>query len=139
MPPPQPARHEGDDRYDAEDDRPIRRPARADRKPSKVQTIGVLSLVGGIFAILLAVGAGIGTWGGCCFWPGIYYSFVLGVISIVRGSAILGNRAYLEKPPTGLAIMQMVNIINLDVTNLVLGIVMMIFCNDEEVQDYMAK
>ena len=112
---------------------------RLDHKPSKVQTIGVLSLVGGIFAILLAIGSGAASGFSCCLWPGVYYSLVLGILAVVRGSAIVGNRAYLEKPPAGLAIMHMVNIINLDITNLVIGLVMLNFCNDEEVKEYMAK
>jgi hypothetical protein len=131
--------NEGDDRYEDGDDRPIRRRPGSERKPGKVQAIGIMSLVGGILAILLAIGLGAGTGSFCCLWPGTYYSLVFGIIAVVRASAILGARAHLQIPPTGLAIMHMVNIINLDVANLVLGIIIMIFCNDEEVREYMAK
>jgi len=128
-----------DDRRDYDDDRPIRLPLRPERMPGKVQAIGIMSLIGGIFAILVAIGLGAGTIGKCCLWPGIYYSLVFGIIAIVRASAILGARGHMEKLPTGLAIMHMVNIINGDVPNLVLGIIIMVFCNDEEVRGYMAK
>jgi hypothetical protein len=131
------ATREDEDRYVDHDDRPIRR--RPDRMPGKVQAIGILSLIGGIFAILLAIGLGAGTGFACCLWPGTYYSLVFGIIAIVRASAILGARGHLEKLPTSLAIMHMVNIINLDIANLVLGIIIIIFCNDEEVREYMAK
>ena len=129
-------------RRDDDDDQP-RSPNRTrtgvgpDKMPGKVQAIGIMTLCGGIFALLLALGAG--STGVCCLWPGTYYSLVLGIMAIVKGSSILGNKGYLEKPPTGIAIMHIINIVNGDVVNLVLGIIIMVFCNDEEVQEYFAK
>ena len=35
--------------------------------------------------------------------------------------------------------MMIINIINGDVTNVVLGILILVFCNDEEVTGYLAK
>jgi hypothetical protein len=133
-----------DDRDDEDDDdRPRRkrtRPGRGpDQKPGKVQAIGIMMLMGGIFAVLLALSLGAGSMGMCCLWPGTYYSLVLGIMAIVRASAILGGKAHLETPPTGIAIMHMINIINGDGINLTLGIIIMVFCNDEEVQEYFAK
>ena len=123
------------------DDPPIRKRARAgtDQKPGKVQAIALLSLFGGIFAVLWAIASGLFTSGGCCLWPGTYYSMVLGIMAIVRASSLLSGNAYREKLPTGLAIMHMVNIINGDVPNLVIGIIIMLFCNDDEVREYFAK
>ena len=133
-----------DDNQDDEDDddrprsRRTRRGGGPDFKPGKVQGLGIMMLIGGIFAILLSLSIGGATFGWCCLWPGTYYSLILGIMAIVRGSSILGSSAHLQTPPTGIAIMQIINIINGDVVNLTLGIIAMVFCNDEEVQEFMA-
>src|SRR5262249_9733493 len=70
-----------DERDDWEDDydRPRRR-----EKPSKVQAVGVMMLVGGIMAALLGVGLSLGGFPFCCLWPGTYFSVVMGIMAIVK-------------------------------------------------------
>jgi hypothetical protein len=106
-------------------------------KPGKVQAIAVMTLIGGILALL---------WGLICaatcvllVWPGTYYSFVLGIMAIVKASALLGDRARNQGPPQAVAVMQIVNIVNGDVVNLVLGIVTLVFLGDPEVKDYFRR
>lgn len=115
--------------------RSIRR-SRADEKPGKVTSIGVMALVGGIISILIAV-----IWGGatCCIWPGAYYSLVIGILAIVKGSALLGDSARDHAPPIGTGVMLIINVINGDVMSVVLGILILVFCNDDEVTSYLAK
>jgi hypothetical protein len=103
-------------------------------KPGKVQAVAIMTLVGGIFAILVSIG-----WVSTCVglaWPPMYFSFVLGVMAIVKASNLLGQTAYREKPPRAIAIMQIVNILNGDVINLTLGIITLVFLGDREVRDY---
>jgi predicted Zn finger-like uncharacterized protein len=145
-----------DDDRDNDDDVDIRRSRKGtrrgrgpDEKPGKLQAIGIMTLIGGILAILIGLGLLAGSGFGCCatagpgivlcFWPGTYYSLVLGILAIIRGSSLLGANAHLEKPPTGIAIMQIINIVNGDVVNLVLGILVLVFSGDEEVQEYLAR
>jgi hypothetical protein len=123
-----------------DDDYPAYRPARrtAD-KPAKVQAIGAMMLAGGILAIILSLSLGalgIGTMGVCCLWPGTYYCLVTGILATVKGGTLLGRDAHLQAPPRAVAIMQIVNIINLDMVNCVLGILALVFLNDEEVRPY---
>ena len=117
----------------------MHRGRRYDQKPGKVTGLGVMALVGGIFAILLALGYVGGTVGFCCLWPGTYYSLIMGIMAIVRGSGLLGANASQQTLPTGIAVMMIINIINGDVVNCVLGIIMLVFCGDEEVKEYLAK
>lgn len=105
-------------------------------KPGKVQAIGFMALFGGIYALLHGVGGAVGSHGLCCLWPGTYFSIVLGILAVIRGSALLGETAYRESPPQGIAIMQIINIINADVINCVLGIVTLVFLNESEVRRY---
>jgi hypothetical protein len=69
-------------------------------------------------------------------WPGTYYSLVMGVMAIVKGSQLLGDRASAQAPPSGIAIMQIVNIINCDFVNLTLGIIALVFHSDRQVKDF---
>lgn len=128
---PRPSRRRArDDDYD--DDAPPRR--RGSEKPSKVQAISVMILVGGILATLTAVILMVTIYGLC--WPGTYYSLVLGIMAIVKGSQLLGDRAPEQPPPSGIAIMQIINIVNCDWINLTLGIINLVFLSDKEVKDY---
>jgi predicted Zn finger-like uncharacterized protein len=131
-PPPRPYRDERDDWED--DDRPRRR-----EKPSKVQAIGVMTLVGGILATLLGVGLTLGGFPVCCFWPGTYFSLVMGIMAIVKGADLLGANAHRSKPPMAVAVMQIINGVNGDFVNLTMGIITLVFLNDPEVKRYFRR
>ncbi|MBL8796644.1 MAG: hypothetical protein JNM56_22270 [Planctomycetia bacterium] len=106
----------------------------AQSPPGKVQAIAVMTLVGGILAVLTAVGLLLTCY--CAAWPGTYYSLVLGILAIIKGSALLGREAHRETAPRTIAIMQIVNIINLDIPNCVMGILSLVFLNEPEVRRY---
>src|SRR5262249_17826482 len=140
-------REDDEDYEDYEDEPRYRR--RRDEKPGKVQAIGIMVLVGGILATLANVGllvyfglVGVATMGIgllCCLWPGPYYGLVMGIMAIVKGSRLLGEKAYRETPPQGIGIMMIVNIINGDFVNLTLGILVLVFLGDEEVKSYFRR
>jgi predicted Zn finger-like uncharacterized protein len=129
--PERPSRH-----YDDEYDRSRRRRG---EKPGKVQAIAIMTLIGGIFALMIALtwlGVDIGSVGVCCLWPGQYYSIVLGIMAIIKGSQLLGRDDWKQAPPSTIAVMQIINVINGDVTNCVLGIITLVFLNEPEVKRY---
>ena len=155
-----------DDEAEDEEERPRRSGRRSrpsidrggDEKPGKVQGIGIMSLIGGIFSILVGVGlaagftiaglgAGLGGLAGGCpcgfcgclglFWPGIYYSLVVGILAIIKGCLLLGSSAQQNYPPIYIGVMLIINIINADMVSLVLGILILVFCADEEVKGYL--
>jgi hypothetical protein len=72
-------------------------------------------------------------------WPGFYYSIVVGILAIVKGSSLLGANARSIPPPTGIAVMLIINIINADVIGMTLGILILVFSADEEVINYLAR
>jgi hypothetical protein len=144
-PPRRPRDEEDDDRLlrrrrvriDEDGDDDYSRARRREEKPGKVTAIGVMMLVGGILALLHGVGWAVSVVGLC--WPGTYYSFVMGVMAIVKGSQLLGERAYRESPPQAVAIMQIINIVVLDVINLTMGIINLVFLSDPEVKRYFRR
>jgi hypothetical protein len=94
-------------------------------------------LSGGIFAILLSL-----VWMATCVglvWPGTYYSLVLGIMATVKGARLLGDRAWQEPLPRAIGIMQIINVINLDLINLTLGILVLVFLGDREAKDYFRR
>jgi hypothetical protein len=101
-----------------------------------VQAIGIMTLIGGILAVLLFLALSVSSSGICCLWPGTYYSLVLGILAIIKGAQLLGDGAHLSPPPRWCAIMMIINIINGDVTNLAMGIICTVFYSDPEVQEY---
>ena len=129
-----------DEQY--EDERPSRRGVRRrDTRPGKVQAIAIMTLIGGIYALLHFFGVGgsfaAGSLGLCCLWPGWYYGVVVGIMAIIKGSQLLGADARSHAPPKGTAIMMIIDIVNMDVICCVLGIVVQIFCSDPEVEEYL--
>ncbi len=126
-----PGTDDGDDAYG---ERPRRR--RPGERPGQVQAIAVMMLVGGILAGIHALTVTVFSAFLCCLWPGIYYALVMSVFAIVKGSQLLGEEACQQPPPRTVAILQIINIINGDVVNLVLGILSLVFLKEPEVRRY---
>jgi hypothetical protein len=125
---------DGEDNYEEEP-----RSRRSRVKPGKALAIGIMMLVGGIHAVLLGVGLGLGSGFACCLWPGTYYSLVVGILAIIKGSQLLSARAYEQTPPKAVAIMQIINIVNVDIINCVLGIVALAFLGEPEIRRYFRR
>jgi predicted Zn finger-like uncharacterized protein len=106
------------------------------RKPDKVQNIGVMMLISGILGVIIFLGLGGGSAGFCCLWPGTYYSLVMGIMAIIKGAQLLGDKADQSPAPKGIAIMMIINIINGDIPSLVMGIICLQMLGDPEVERF---
>lgn len=88
---------------------------------------------GGAWAILNALICVVFSMGVCCLWPGLYFGIVWGILAIIRGSNLLGPQwPYYE--PGLMVIMQIIQVVNLDLVNVVMGIIGLVFLNDDEVK-----
>ena len=108
--------------------------ARVHRAAGAHQAIALMTLLGGILAVLVSIALMVTCIG--FMWPGTYYSLVAGIFLIVKGAELVGARAHRSAPPQGTAIMQIINVINLDVINLTMGILTLVFLNEREVRGY---
>ena len=115
-------------------------------KPGKVQAIAIMTLVGGILAILASLAwatyviiFGMLSFGLLCvFIVFPIYQLTAGIILTVRGSKMLGKNpqaAYSSAKSS--AILQIICIICCDVFNLVMGIVSLVNQGDPQVRAYM--
>ena len=115
-------------------------------KPGKVQAIAIMTLVGGILAILASLAwatyviiFGMLSFGLLCvFIVFPIYQLTAGIILTVRGSKMLGKNpqaAYSSAKSS--AILQIICIICCDVFNLVMGIVSLVNQGDPQVRTYM--
>jgi hypothetical protein len=121
-----------EDRYEDDfDDRPLRR--RKFQKPSQIQAVGIMMLIGGILGLLFFLST---IWFAFC-WPGIYYEIVISILALIRGINMMNQDD--QGPPRGIAICMIICIINLDVVNCVLGIVALVMLNDDQVRAYYRK
>jgi hypothetical protein len=86
-------------------------------------------LGGGVWAICWNLLAALFFFPFFCVWPGFYFGIVWGILAIIRGAGLLGDN-WRRNHPRLLVILQIVQIVNLDVVNITLGIIGLVFLND---------
>jgi len=108
-------------------------------KPGKLQAIAIMTMISGILHVIAGI-----SWlffGLSLFLVGVVFTIipasyvtVLGVLEIINATKLLSTPIRLSTPPKYLAIMEIIGIIFCDVVGLVIGILNLVFYNDEEVQ-----
>ena len=114
------------------------------KKPGKLTAIAVMTLVGGIVAVLIGFAEAIGVAGtfciACFLIPGSFISFFGGIFAIIQGALLLGQNPGRHLQRTRItASIQIACILAGDVTNLILGILNHVFLSDESVVAYRRK
>jgi hypothetical protein len=107
-------------------------------KPGKLTAIAIMTLIGGIWAVMVGIGEAMGIIGSLCFAcfliPGAAVSFFGGIFMIVQGALLLGqNPAQHIRRTRVSASLQIACILAGDVVNLILGILNHVFLSDRAV------
>ncbi len=110
-------------------------------KPGKVQTISILVLISGILNVfgggLLALLIIIGTLGiGILCAPVLILPMILGVVEIVYGINLLSDPPKVKELSQPIAIFEICSILFANVFAVVVGIISLVFLNDDEVKSY---
>jgi hypothetical protein len=110
-------------------------------KPGMVQAIAVMTLVNGILNILYAFGVTlliiIGSLGiGIVCAPLTILPGILGIFEILYAVKLLPDSPQPTKPNQTLAILEICAILTGNVVSLIIGILNMVFYNDEKVKAY---
>jgi hypothetical protein len=114
------------------------------KKPGKVQAIAIMTLISGVLNCFWGLSAAVSLFAAnffACYWAP--YAITLGVLEIIYAAKLLGSNPTKLQPAKYLAIMQIINISTLNVYQLfvgdvVVGILALVFYNDPEVQAYFA-
>ena len=111
------------------------------RKPDQVTAIAVLTLGGGLFALvwtLLVAWIGIASFFFvCCFIPSGLYTLISGVLITIQGVYLLGKNADAHLPRTGTsATLQICGIFSFNPVCLILGIITHVLLRNDEVVAY---
>ena len=123
------------------------------QRPGKIQTIGTLRLIAGIWHILFGIAGAIYFFifggamalttciGGIVMFCGVPYIFlvVFGILEIVSGAKHLKKDTVTLKPSKWMAIIQLIFILGCDPIGLGVGITTLVFMGDDEVKQYYAS
>jgi len=115
-----------------------------DENPGLVKTIGVMTLVNGIVNIFWGLGVTaavvLGTFFiGLICAPITILPTVLGVFEIIYALKLLSNPPQPVKPSTSIAILEIVCVLAGNVFSMIVGILALVFYNDEQVKNYFAR
>ena len=110
-------------------------------RPGKIKAIAIMTLAGGFWSVMVALGLG---WGvaasmclACCLIPSTVYSFVTGIMMIVQGILLLGNHPHRHLRRTRwTASLQIGCLLAADIPNVILGILNHMFLSDDAVKAY---
>lgn len=113
-------------------------------RPGKVQAIGILNVIDGVLNLLwsptlafIILSAGVATLGlGCLFLPLAALPMVTGILALISGLRLLNDRERRARPDTGIAVLQIVNVLSGNVISLGIGIAALVLYSDPEVKDY---
>jgi hypothetical protein len=113
-------------------------------KPGLVQTIAIMTLINGILNIIYAFGVTLVvitvTLGlGICCAPLTILPGILGVFEILYAVKLLQDPPRKTKPNQTLAILEICAILTGNVVSLAVGILNLVFYNDENVKAYFAN
>jgi hypothetical protein len=117
-------------------------------KPDRLTAVGILTLIGGIFNLFWSVGLflaiaafGVGTFFiGCLCLPLCCYPLILGILEIRFSVELLRQPASPSlKPAYYLAVLEIINTLLGNVFSLIVGVVALIFYNDQEVRRFFGE
>ena len=111
--------------------------AQGPQVPGKLQAVYIMTICGGGWAVLMTLALVFFTFGLGLLWPGTYLEIVTAVFALVHGIKGINSKHY--RIPRFVPILLIVNVINCDVVNLVLGIITLIFLKDPDVEAHLAE
>ena len=112
------------------------------QKPALVNVIAWTTLASGIVNLfwgLAASGTALATIIGIICIPITILPTILGVFEILYAAKLLSNPPQAVKPSTSIAILEIVCVITGNVFSMAVGILSLVFYNDEIVRDYFAR
>jgi hypothetical protein len=108
-------------------------------KPAKLQTMAVLVLINGVLNIvwggILALLGVLSLIGILCA-PILLLPMVLGVFELIYALKLLADPPRVTKLSQAIAILEICNFLFLNIFSVVVGVISLIFMNEDEIKDY---
>ena len=110
-------------------------------KPGKVQSLSILIIISGVLNILgggfLAILIIIGTLGiGLLCAPVLILPMLLGAAEVIHGIQMLADPPRIKEPSQVIAILEICCILFGNVFAVIVGVINLVFSNDQEVKQY---
>ncbi|MFK7927022.1 MAG: hypothetical protein AB8H79_02450 [Myxococcota bacterium] len=105
-----------------------------EKAPQNVQIVGILMLIGGIFALLVSLTVLLST---LCIWVFAFYGIIAGIFAIISASKLLGSGSRGSGVPTTAAILLIINIVSFDTIGMIMGIISLVLLNDEDTKAWL--
>lgn len=109
------------------------------QKPNLVSVIAWTTLASGIVNLVWGVVAVAGFWWTVICIPFLILPTVLGVFEVIYAAKLLSNPPQAVQPSTSIAIFEIISILYGNVFAMVVGILSLVFYNDQIVRDYFAR
>jgi hypothetical protein len=109
------------------------------QKPNLVNVIAWTTLTSGIVNLVWGVAAVAGFWWTVICIPFLILPTVLGVFEIIYAAKLMSNPPQAMQPSTSIAIFEIISILYGNVFAMVVGILALVFYNDQIVRDYFAR
>ncbi len=112
------------------------------QKPTLVNVIAWMTLASGIVNLVWGLGASgtaLATVIGIICIPITILPTILGIFEILYAAKLLSNPPQVVRPSTTIAILEVVCVLTMNIFAMVVGILALVFYNDEIVRDYFAR
>ena len=112
------------------------------QKPTLVNVIAWMTLASGIVNLVWGLGASgtaLATVIGIICIPITILPTILGIFEILYAAKLLSNPPQVVQPSTTIAILEVVCVLTMNIFAMVVGILALVFYNDEIVRDYFAR
>ena len=109
------------------------------QKPNLINVIAWTTLASGVVNLIWGVVAVAGFWWTFICIPFLILPTILGVFEIIYAAKLLSNPPQAMQPSTNIAIFEILAIVYGNVFSIVVGILSLVFYNDQVVKDYFAR
>jgi len=112
------------------------------QKPGLLSAIAVITLISGIVNLFwgfIASATALGTIIGAVCLPITILPTILGVFEIIYAAKLLSTQPEPVKPSPSIAIFEILMMLMLNIFSMVVGILVLIFYNDQSVKEYFAR
>lgn len=114
-------------------------PLTTEQKPPLVNVIAWMTLASGVVNLVWGLVATLSLWWTIVCIPFLILPTILGIFEVIYAAKLLSNPPQTVQPSTNIAILEIIDILVGNVFSVIVGILALVFYNDQTVRDYFAR